>query len=122
MVTTIKLDEETKERLLSLDLAEKGKSFNTIIIELISSYESRTEEHKKAMKKYQEQSEEYDSIIENHKKEVEKAKQENNNWLRQTKEYDRILEQYRQDTKEVEKQRQTWKKLIEWAKEKGFKE
>ena len=122
MVTTIKIEKETKERLLNLDLAEKGKSFNTIIIELISSYESQSEEHKKAMRKYQEQSTEYDKIIENHKKEVEKSKQENSSWLRQKEEYDTILKQYYKDAKEAQKQRETWKKLIAWAKEKGFKE
>ena len=48
MATTIKVEKETKERLLNLDLTEKGKSFNIIINELISSYKNNNKEHKKS--------------------------------------------------------------------------
>ena len=40
MITTIKIAEETKKRLLSLDLADKGKTFDMIVNELISSYQN----------------------------------------------------------------------------------
>ena len=92
MATTIKIEPETKERLLNLDLAEKGKSFNQILGDLIFFYEKNHQEHEKVMKNYRKQ------MLE-HKKD---------------------LKTYKKRSEEFESERQMWKRLLKWAKSKGF--
>lgn len=93
MATTIKIEKETRKKLLSLDLAEKGKSFNIILNELISYYEKNNKDYKKTIKDYNKQMQEYKKFMEIHKKEMQK----------------------------VESEKDMWKRLLKWAKSKGFK-
>ena len=76
MATTIKLELETKERMLKLDLAEKGKSFNVILTELIYFYEKNSRYHQKAVKEHEKQLKEKLSIMSQRKvlKEITNAK------------------------------------------------
>ncbi len=94
MATTIKLAEETKKRLESLDIAEKGKTFDMLVNDLITHYR---ENKKKYQKGYKE-------------------------WEKGMKNYDLQMKKYKQDSKEFEKEQKIWKKLLKWAKSKGFKE
>jgi|WetSurMetagenome_2_1015567.scaffolds.fasta_scaffold988391_2 hypothetical protein len=94
MATTIKIDPEIKNRLLKLDIAEKGKSFNTLITELILSYEKNNKDQQKRDK-------EYDKRLLEHKK---------------------AMELYYKQVQESEKEKEMWAKLLKWAKSKGFKE
>ena len=77
MITTIKLDNNTKERLLKLDIAEKGKSFDIIINELITNYNKGKKEYEKSMNDWKE-------TINNYKRENEK-------WLKEKDTWDRLL-------------------------------
>jgi hypothetical protein len=94
MITTIKIEKETKERLLSIDLAEKGKTFDMIVNDLVTFYQ-------KSNKKYTDDYKEWEKSMKVYKKNV--------------KEYD-------EDVKEYNKQKKVWIKLLKWAKTKGFKE
>ena len=47
METTIKVTRETKERLSNLDISGKGKSFDMIVNDLITSYEKISKKQKK---------------------------------------------------------------------------
>lgn len=93
MVTTIKIEQETKDRLLGLDLAEKGKSFNTIVNELISSYKKKNKEYENAMKIHK----------------------------RQAKEHQEHVKTYNKQVQSYEKRKEEWERLLSWAKSKGFK-
>ena len=97
-ITTIKLTEDTKNRLLKLDIAEKGKSFDILINELISS-------HEKNLKKYQKDYKDWE--IQN-----EKSKKAFKEWGKRNEKYE----------VDYEKEKQIWNKLLKWAKSKGFKE
>ena len=77
MTTTIKLSNETKERLEKLDLSEKGKTFDTILNDLMTYYENRKKQydkdykewkksfvkHKKAYDRYEKEKEMWDSLL-----------------------------------------------------------
>jgi len=94
MITTIKIDKKTKDRLLSLDLATKDKTFDMMINDLVTSYEKNTKDWKKSMNKYKESAEEYE------KSKILFDKEMNKYW----------------------KEKQMWQKLLRWAKTKGFRE
>lgn len=101
MITTIKIDSETKERLLQLPFAQKGKSFNTILIELIQYFEAHSSEYEERVKKHQEAMQVYD---------------------KQSKEYDLLVKKHKEDMDEYHKNNHVWVKLLAWAKTQGFKE
>ncbi|MBS3078872.1 hypothetical protein J4218_02010 [Candidatus Pacearchaeota archaeon] len=96
-ITTIKISEDTKNRLLKLNISEKGKSFDILINELISIYERDTKRYQK----------DYEDWKKNH----EKNKKAYEEWEKKNKEY---KEKY-------SKEKQTWDNLLKWAKSKGFK-
>lgn len=92
METTIKISKETKERILSLDLAEKGKSFDMIVNDIITFYQKSNKRYSKDYKKWEQSFKEHKKEMIKYQKEVNKYK--NNEY--------------------------TWKKLLSWAKSKGF--
>ena len=98
MVTTIKISEETRERILSLDLAGKGKTFDMIVNDLITFYTKTNKQYVKEHKKYEATSK---------------------SWEKQHHEYERYLHTY---GKQNEKRKKTWEKMLKWAKSQGFKE
>jgi len=100
MATTIKIEKETRERLLNLDLTEKGKSFNIIINELISSYKNNNKEHKKRIKDHNKRTREWEKVMEVHKK---------------------GMEAYKKEMQTAKEKKEMWKRLLKWAKSKGFK-
>jgi len=67
-MTTIKLADETKKRILALDLAEKGKSFDVIINELITGYNKTSEKYKKDYKKWEEDYKKWEEEIKKYEK------------------------------------------------------
>ena len=93
MITTIKINKETQERLLALDLAAKGKTYDMIINELINSYERQTQEHKQLTQEYKASAKQW-------KKEMEKS-------IKNRKIY--------------EQEQAMWQRLLKWAKKQGFK-
>ena len=93
MTTTIKLETYTKEKLTKLDIAEKGKSFDTIVNQLITFYEKNNKHQKKREKEYDEQ----------------------------MKEYKKSLKVYQQQQVKYNQEQKTWDNLLKWAKSKGFK-
>lgn len=64
MVTTIKVSNETKKRLSLLDIARKGKSFDIIINDLATFYEEYDKKYKKEWKKYFQQRNVWDDLLE----------------------------------------------------------
>jgi len=101
MVTTTKISEETKERLLSLDLAEKGKTFDMIVNDLITYYVQVRKNYLKDLKKYEVASK---------------------TWEKHQHRYARDLHAYEQKEHVYKKEKQTREKLLKWAKSQGFKE
>jgi len=93
MDTTIKVQEETKKRLLSLDLSEKGKTFDMIVNELITSYQKTSKEYKEDYKKWKEDMKEYET---------------------KKKEHAKLVDNYN-------KEKAMWDRLLKWAKSQGFK-
>jgi len=73
METTIKISKETRGRILSLDLAEKGKSFDTIVNELIGSYQKSKAKYAKDYKKWEQS-------LKVHGEEMEKYKKQREVW------------------------------------------
>lgn len=69
MDTTIKVQEETKKRLLSLNLSEKGKTFDMIVNELITSYQKTSKEYKEDYKKWKEGMKEHEKRVADYNKE-----------------------------------------------------
>ena len=53
MTTTIKIAEETKDRLMSLELAGKGKTFDMLVNDLITFYQSSNKKYNKDYKKWE---------------------------------------------------------------------
>jgi len=93
MSTTIKVSEETKERMKNLDLAGKGKSYDMMINDLITSYEQKHKNHAKSMKQ----------------------------WKRDMAAYEKNVEAYKKRIAKFDKEEESWKRLMKWAKTKGFK-
>ena len=93
METTIKVSKETKERILSLDISEKGKTFEMIINELISYYQKIKKNYDKDYK----------------------------TWKSRDKDYNKHFDNYKEDVKKYRDEKDTWDKLLKWAKTKGFK-
>ena len=93
METTIKLQKETKQRLSTLSIAEKGKSFDMIVNELITYHMKMEGKYKKDYIAWKKRDDEYTKLHEQHKKNVKKWKEEE----------------------------QMWKRLLKWAKTQGFK-
>jgi len=93
METTIKLTKETKQRILGLDLAEKGKTFNMIVNDLVTSYEKTTKQYKKDYSEW---------------------KKKNKEWVKQN-------EKYKEDYTKFQQRKEIFDKLLRWAKSKGFK-
>lgn len=96
-ITTVKLADSTKKRLLDTDLAEKGKSFDMIINDLITSYQRNTKQYKK----------DYD----NWKKGRKRYEEEHDKWKKKTKKYD----------DKYNKEKEMWERLLKWAQSQGFK-
>lgn len=101
MTTTIKVEEETKDRLLSLDLSEKGKTFDMLINDLITHYQMVNKKYMKDYKVWEKSWKTYQEEVKGYQKRKKK---------------------YQKDMKEQDKIKITWKKLLKWAKSKGFKE
>jgi hypothetical protein len=93
METTIKVSKETKERILSLDLAEKGKTFDMIVNDLISYYKHTKKDYSKNLKK----------------------------WKKSFDDHEEFMVKYGEDYQSYEKSKETLEKLFSWAKTKGFK-
>jgi len=94
METTIKISKETRERILSLDLSEKGKSFDMIVNDMITFYQKSNKKYSKDYKNWEKSFKEHQKRAIENKKEVQKYKDS----------------------------RETWDKLLLWARSKGFKE
>ena len=101
MVTTIKISEATRERILSLDLAGKGKTFDMIVNDLITFYIKINKQYVKEHKKYESTTKSFE---------------------KQQHEYEQYLRAYKQKEHIYKKEKQTRKKLLKWAKSQGFKE
>lgn len=84
--TTIKLATETKDRLTSLDIAEKGKTYDMMVNDLITTYQKFTKGYRKDVSK----------------------------WKKEMKAYEKEKGEY-------DKEKLMWKRLLAWAKKKGFK-
>ena len=93
MNTTIKISQETKKRLLGLDLTTKGKTFDMVINDILTFYEKSGREWKKSFAEYRKSTEEYEKNTALHKE---------------------ALITY-------EKEKKMWDALLKWAKSKGFK-
>ncbi len=93
METTIKVTKETKERILGLDLSEKGKTFDMIINDLITSYRGTSQKYKKDYKK----------------------------WGKGMQVHKENLKDYEEKKKKYDKEKKLMQNLIRWAKSKGFK-
>ena len=63
MATTIKITKETKERLESIDIAHKGKSFDMIVNDLVTYYEESKKKYEKEIKKYTKNREVWDNLL-----------------------------------------------------------
>lgn len=92
-ITTIKVTQETKKRLMSLDLSEKNKTFDIMINELTTHYQKHQKNYKKDHQDW--------------KKAFEKSQKE---WT---------TYQGRKTTWKKDQEQLT--KLFRWAKSKGFK-
>jgi|TARA_Y100000310_G_scaffold271853_1_gene286543 hypothetical protein len=93
METTIKVTKETKDRILKLDLSEKGKSFDHIVNDLITFYQ-------KSNKKYTKDYKEWEKSFSSHKKQ---------------------MIQYNKDKTKFNSEKKMWDRLLIWAKKEGFK-
>ncbi len=93
METTIKVTNETKDRIRSLDLAQKDKTFDMIINDLITSYQKNTKKYKK----------------------------DYSEWERRQKDWEKQNKKYKQDYSEYQRKKETMDKLVKWAKSKGFR-
>jgi len=69
METTVKVQQETKKRLLRLDICEKGKTFDMIINDLISNYQHTYKDYKKNVSDWKKSMEEHGKRVENYNKE-----------------------------------------------------
>ena len=96
-ITTIKITEDTKNRLSKLDISQKGKSFDILINELVSIYEKNTDKYKR----------DYEDWEKHH----EKNKKAYEDWEKRNK----------KSNEKYENEKQTWDNLLKWAKLKGFK-
>lgn len=74
MITTIKISEDTKKRLSSLDLAEKGKTFDMIVNELVTNYKNVNKKYEKDYKKWEKEMKEYEKTKNTWKKLLNWAK------------------------------------------------
>ena len=93
MDTTIKISKETKERLNALDLAGKNKTYDMLVNDLLTFYETRKEKYDKDYEDWKEETEEYKNRV---------------------KIYNKTHQKY-VDEKEM------WDRLLKWAKKQGFK-
>lgn len=93
MITTIKITKETRERLLSLEISEKDKTFDMIINDLITYYKTNQKDYKKDYA----------------------------NWKKDYSKYREDYSKYKKEVKETEEDKQMWKNLLKWAKSQGFK-
>ena len=75
METTIKVSKKTKERLLALDLSEKGKSFDMVVNDLITFYE-------KDRAKYKKDYVAWEKSFKKHQKAVSTSEKEDKMWER----------------------------------------
>ncbi|MBU0907192.1 MAG: hypothetical protein KKD18_04330 [Nanoarchaeota archaeon] len=100
MTTTIKLMKETKKRLDSLSIAEKGRTYDMIINDLITYYNKSKKDYAKNLKKWEESMKVHE---------------------RQVKEQDKRTKIYNESMKKYHGEREMWKRLFKWAKSKGFK-
>ena len=99
-ITTIKITDKTKERLLKLEIAGKGKSFDAIINDLISNYDISNKKYKKDYKEW--------------KKSVDNYKTQSSEWSKE-------MEKHKKEMDDYEKDKAKWDRLWKWAKSQGFK-
>ena len=92
-MSTIKITDETKKRLLSLDFAGRGKSFDMIVNDLVTSYEKNSKQYSKTIKKY------------------------NTN----LKDWEMQMNKYKNNVNKYLNEEKIWKNLLKWARSKGFK-
>lgn len=93
MVTTIKLMNETKNRLDSLDIAGKNKTYDMLVNDLLTYYETKNKEYEKDYSDW---------------------KKNQETWKKQNKDYVKIQKKY-------EEEKEQWLRLLKWAKKQGFK-
>ena len=93
MSTTVKISEETKKRLLGLDLTTKGKTFDMVINDLLTFYDKSGKEWKKSFAEYR----------------------------KSLKEYEKNTALHREAFRAYEKEKKMWDALLKWAKSKGFR-
>ncbi|MAG02487.1 hypothetical protein CMI42_04060 [Candidatus Pacearchaeota archaeon] len=107
METTIKVSKETKDRILSLRIADKSKTFDMIINELVSYYKNHEGKYKKDYGNWQKTMDKYNKGRTEYEKEYTEYKK------------DKVRHKKRQE--EYERERKVWRKLLKWAKGQGFK-
>lgn len=93
MISTIKLTNQTKDRLIALDIAEKNKTYDVLVNELISYYENSQKRYKRDYK----------------------------DWKNQLNVAQKQRDWYNKYQKEYEQEKKQWNKLLKWAKSQGFK-
>ena len=92
MATTIKVTEETKKRLLELDLAGKGKTFDMMINDLVTNYEKKNKDWNKDYSAW---------------------KKNNKTWVEGQKKWQKVFDQSK-------KEKKRWDSLMKWAEKNGF--
>jgi soluble cytochrome b562 len=100
METTIKVSKETKDRILSLGIADKTKTFDMIINELVSNHQHYEKKYRNDVRAWEKSMRDYEKSNDKWKKDMVKHERE---------------------TKEYEKGKDVWVKLLKWAKSQGFK-
>ena len=103
----MKITGETKERLDSLDLAGKGKTYDMIINDLVTYYQKAKKAYAKNLKKWEDSMKDYEKQV----KEQNKRSQA----------HDKAMNKYNEERKKYNKEKEMWERLLKWAKSKGFK-
>ena len=74
METTIKVTKGTKERITSLDLSEKGKTYDLMINELITYYTNHQVKYAKHYKNWEKYTEKWEKETQEWAKNIDKWK------------------------------------------------
>jgi len=118
METTLKVKIETKDRILSLDLSDKSKTFDMIINDLVTFYQKNTKDFKKDYKEYKKDYEKWKKSFVRNEKDYDKWKKR---WNKSFERSEKDWANHRKELGKYNKRKQTFEKLLKWAKSKGFK-
>jgi len=69
MISTIKVTNETKDRLVALDLAQKNKTYDVLVNELITCYENTNKKYNKDYKDWKKSNKDYRKYLKDYKQE-----------------------------------------------------